>query len=321
MNKDLCIVLTARMGSTRLPGKAMADVNGRPLIYWILRRLQGVGNVVLGITHEPDDDALVGIADAMGIPVTRWAKGDVVGTIDAAYKQHYKDSRFLLRALGDMPWLATDLVDRACRVMRKYDAEAFAWALQPDSLPLYGAREFPYSISGWQKVVEHSTVREHSDIYFCEHRDQFKVVYHTPPKQIYQRPFYRVEVDYPQDLELVRAVAGRISMLAPLDKIINVLDTNSDIAKLNLSCTEKTGPSHLSYAVKRAWYHDLEGKPIVDWDDTVWTTPNNKSQPIFCKSGQCFLGLAEDGILFSKAGRIRGNAYLACGCGAGLVWK
>ena len=321
MNSDLCIVLTARMGSTRLPGKAMADVEGKPLLYWIIRRLQSLGNVVLGITTEPDDDALVGLADAMDVPVTRHIKGDVVGTIDEGYKPYYKDSTFILRALGDMPWLATDIVDRACRVMRKYDTEAFAWALQPDSLPLYGAREFPYTVAGWQKIVEHSKVREHSDMYFHENRDKFKIAYHTPPKQIFFRPFYRVEVDYPQDLALVRAVADKVSMLAPLDKIVAVLDKHIEISKLNLDCSEKTGPSHLAYTVKRQWYREMEGKPIVDWDDTIWTTPNNKSQPIFCKSGQCFLGLAESGILFAKAGRIRGNAYLSCECGSGLVWK
>jgi len=52
MNRDLCIIITARMASERLPGKALVDVRGQPLIYWIVRRLQAVGKVVLACVQD-----------------------------------------------------------------------------------------------------------------------------------------------------------------------------------------------------------------------------------------------------------------------------
>ena len=278
MNQDLCIVLTARMGSTRLPGKAMADVAGKPLLYWILRRLQSLGNVVLGITTEPDDDALVGLAGAIDVPVVRHTKGDVVGTIDKGYKTYYKDSTYILRALGDCPYLNTATVDRSLRVMRKYKADSFAWALAPGVLPIYGSSEFPYSLAAWQLINTHSSIREHVDTYFHNNRAKFNTAFHVPPptsSKLFRN--YRLEIDYPEDLELVRAVAKKVSMLAPVEQITDYLDRNSSVALLNHARTEITGPSiSYNYATQRSWLKQMAGKDIIDWDDTVWTSPSKK---------------------------------------------
>jgi spore coat polysaccharide biosynthesis protein SpsF len=322
MNKDLCIVLTARMGSTRLPGKAMADVNGRPLLYWILRRLSAIGNVVLGVTHERDDDALVGLADAMNVPVIRHPKDDVVGTVEAGYQKWFPHSTMILRGLGDCPFMNSVTITRAMQVMRKSKADSFAFALAPGVNPVYGSRETPYSIAGWQLINQKSTIREHVDYYFHEHRNEFNTIYHVAPP-VSSRLFrpYRLEVDYPEDLELIRAIAKDVSMLAPVEKIIDYLDHNSKVAMLNHACTEVTGPSCYDYATQRSWMKQMAGKDIVDWDDTVWTSPSKDSQPVFCKSGQCLMGLGDHGILHAKAGRIRGNAFLNCNCGSGLIWQ
>lgn len=319
MRSDLAIILTARMDSTRLPGKAMMDVNGRPLLYWIMRRLSAIGKVILATTKESSDDTLEALAINSKIPVYRGSTDDVISRIDGALCKYHPNARYVLRGLGDCPFMASEIIERACDVMYKTKSDAFVWTLSPSCFPVYGAREFPYSRDGWNTIVANSGQREHVDAYFHTNRSKFKIIYHEPPGNIYFRP-YRLEVDWPEDLQLIRKIASDMSMLSPLPKIISWLDTHGAAAKLNREKVEKTGPSVYEYETYRNWMKTMAGNPIMCWNNKLWEPPSENSTPIFCKSGQCFLGYGHNGILHTKDAIINGNAMLSCSCGSGLNW-
>jgi len=328
MLDNLAVILTARSGSERLPNKAMVDVAGYPLIYWVARRLSTMGKIALMTTDDPSDDTLAAYVSAMNIPVHRSAAAsnrDVVLGMDEALCKFYPSAQYVLRGLGDCPFLCADLVERATLIMDKYHAEAFVWALQPWVSPVYGCREFPYSRSGWQKIVVGSRgdaqCREHIDRYFALNRDEFDVVYHEPPSSIYFRD-YRLEIDYYRDLEMLRALATKTAVVAQTKAIIDTLDKNPEIALINRECVEKTGLSCYSYKQKREWAHLMRNKPIVGWDNITWKPPSGRAELIHCDSGQCWLGFAEHGVLHTRAGdQIKGDALLKCKCGAGRRWK
>mgnify|MGYP001617176243 CR=1 FL=1 len=320
MRNDLAIVLTARMNSTRLPGKAMSEVGGKPLLYWIIERLKTIGNVVLSATTDVADEPMLAIADICQIPHVRSKAGDVVSAMNVALQLHYPKAKFVLRGLGDCPLMAGELIERMCEVMQKQRAEVFQWALAPSILPVYGSRESPYSRAAWQRIVMHATVREHIDTFYHEHRGTFRTVYHEPPDNVYFRP-YRLEIDWLEDLQMFRAIADGISLRAPVTKIIKWLDNHQEVAMLNHMRVERTGPSCYTYETKRSWAHDMIGKGIVTWDDRVWYPPGDKAVPIMCKSGCCLLGYGDNGVLHTKDSQIVGEAYLKCQCGSGLHWQ
>jgi len=322
MVNGLCIVLTVRMGSERLPNKAMANVAGKPLTYWIIERLRDTGVIILATTKSTKDDVLAHLGTEIGIPVFRGSEDDVIGRVEGAVQAFYPQARYVMRGLGDCPFHATEIVERACRVMSKYDADGFVWSLRPHTWPVYGTREFPFSRRGWGIIVERAIVREHIDVYFHEHRHDFSVVYHEPPPAVYFRP-YRLEVDWPEDLELIRKVAEGVGMLAPLLDILAFLDQHQDIAELNRERVERTGPSTYNYEVKRAWMKAMRGQAIVGWDNKVWDVPSKEALPVFCSSGQCLLGLGDKGTLYMKDARITGDAWIDCKCGpgGGLRWR
>jgi len=324
MNNDLAIIATARMSSERLPGKAMRDVRGQPLIYWIVRCLSTITpNVVLATTREPSDDALAAFVEAMRVPVYRGSTNDVVARIDGALRAFHPDAKFVLRGLGDCPFMAGELVTRAVDVMRKRSGDAFVWALPPSVLPVYGAREFPFSRSAWQRIVANATgeEREHSDMYFHRNRKMFNILYHEPPVSAYFRD-YRLEVDWQEDLDLIRSIADRMALLSPLQDIIKYLDGDHRVALLNHERVERTGPSTVSQAERRSYYELMRGQPVVTWDDRLWQPPTDKAEPIFCNSGQCLLGYGDKGVLHRSTGdQIRGDAYVSCECGGGKRWK
>jgi len=311
------------MESERFPGKVLADVEGKPLMAWIVERLRPLGTVIVATTEAPGDDAIVDVAKAMGAPIYRGDTDDVVGRVDSAVKMHAPRAGFVLRALGDCPFMATELVQRAVKIMHRESAECFLWNIAPDAAPCYGAREFPFSRSGWEKIVKNARgpEREHSDLWFHKHRADFARIYHEPPPNGFFRS-HRTEIDWPEDLAMVRAVAKGIGMLAPMLEILGYLDAHPEVAALNRERVEKTGlVASYSYQERRAWMKAAEGQSVVTWDGSIWQPSDARAVPIYCQSGRCWLGFGSGGTLHGKFGRLQGRALLVCPCGAGRTWK
>ncbi len=295
-------------------------------MWWIVKRLSVVKDsiVIIATTQNKEDDALETMAREAKLPCYRHKDpDDVVGRISGVLEM-FPNAKYVVRALGDCPFMEPLILKEVVNTLDRFHTEAFSWMLPPENLPVYGAREFPYSIYGWGKINAASKgfEREHVDMWFNRHRDRFKMVYHEPPPSDYFR-LYRLEVDWPEDLELVRQVAKGPGMLASIPEVNRFLDDNPDVVALNSMRHEKTGPtiSH-TYRERRAWYKAMSGKPMVDWQGGVWNPPSPSATPVFCANGHCLVGYGHDGNLYTKEGHcIRGYSRIACACGAGKVWK
>ena len=107
-------VVQARMGSSRLPGKVMREVLGKPLIGYLFERLQAsrrIQKVILATTTHDSDDALVRYAASHGIEVFRGSENDVLDRIYQAVKA-YKP-KALVRVTADSPLSDHQLIDQA----------------------------------------------------------------------------------------------------------------------------------------------------------------------------------------------------------------
>jgi len=78
---DALIVLQARMGSTRLPGKSLRTIGERSILARCVERLLAgrAAPLLLATTMQPEDDALVEEASRFGVPVVRGSADDVLG--------------------------------------------------------------------------------------------------------------------------------------------------------------------------------------------------------------------------------------------------
>ena len=83
---DALVILQARMGSSRLPGKVLAPLGGRSLLAQCIERLLAarVGEVLVATTTRPEDEAVVAEAHAAGVAVIRGPVDDVLGRFVAA---------------------------------------------------------------------------------------------------------------------------------------------------------------------------------------------------------------------------------------------
>jgi spore coat polysaccharide biosynthesis protein SpsF (cytidylyltransferase family) len=106
-------IILARMDSGRLPGKALGDLHGVPLIEHSVRRARGVGGlaeVVLATTERAIDDSLCRYAQQMKMPVFRGSTDDVAKRVLDAASDFAAD--YFIRFNGDSPFLDRNLISR-----------------------------------------------------------------------------------------------------------------------------------------------------------------------------------------------------------------
>lgn len=106
------VIVAARTGSSRLPGKALLPLKGMPMVLFLLRRLlvsRLAKQIVFATTTLADDDFLSQLVARDGIPVFRGAHEDVVRRyVDAAEKFGME---FVVRVTGDCPFVDGETLD------------------------------------------------------------------------------------------------------------------------------------------------------------------------------------------------------------------
>lgn len=105
----VCVV-QARMGSSRLPGKVMMDLDGRPLLRFMLDRLANLDmDVVVATSDRTNDDPIVDCAVGAGVAIVRGSEKDVLGRFGVVLDECRPDH--VVRLTADCPLLDHHIVD------------------------------------------------------------------------------------------------------------------------------------------------------------------------------------------------------------------
>lgn len=197
----------ARLGSTRLPRKSLADIGGRPMAIRVADRLAQSGRVdaiAIATTVDPVDDALVHAAAAVGLHASRGPVDDLVRRLYLVSEE--LDADYLVRAWGDCPLLASDAVASAVDLCV---GESLAYV----SNCVFGNRTYPPGID--LEVYSRDALRyleqTATDPKAREFPAEFVIanVNHLPMKALQMNPDLsqlHLTVDYEEDLEAVRAI-------------------------------------------------------------------------------------------------------------------
>ena len=107
------IIVQARMTSTRLPGKIMKEVMGKPLLEYQIERMKRVKSadeIVVATTRNDADRVVVDICDRLSIPSSRGSEQDVLSRYYEAAKAFNAD--VVVRLTSDCPLIDPSAVDR-----------------------------------------------------------------------------------------------------------------------------------------------------------------------------------------------------------------
>lgn len=221
------VILQARMGSTRLPGKVLRMLGTRTLLAHCVRRLEAaaVGPVIVATTCLPADDAVAEEADRLGCQVYRGEQDDVLARYIGASQM--VPTRYVVRATADNP--AVD-IGSAGRLLHAVEHAGAEYGVE-QGLPYGGAVEV--IASGTLRRLADLTVdpadREHVTLFVKRHKFAFFSLTPDAPAEV-RRPDLRVTVDTLEDAAFMANVLDRVdadAAPAPLADIIAAIDLMS----------------------------------------------------------------------------------------------
>ncbi len=232
------------MTSTRLPGKVLLDLAGRPMLERQLERLRRskqIDEVVLAVTTNPDDDPLVALADRLGLRWYRGSEHDVLDRYAGAVRA--SGGELVVRITSDCPLIdpaevdvvISELTER--RATHDYASNSIEPAL-PRGLDCEAL---------WRDVLERmarmarsAAAREHVTWFgYGERPDLFAVHSVVRP---YDAADLRWTVDTADDLALVRRLYADLDLAdreLGVAELIAHVRAHPELAQLNAHVTQK----------------------------------------------------------------------------------
>ena len=169
------IVIQARMGSTRLPGKVLRDIAGHPLLEHVVKRLDNLQHkvqVVVATSIEQQDNSIVDYCSIQGTPCFRGSEADVLSRYYECAKEY--GFNHIIRLTADNPFTDINELDR---VIELHFKEGNDYTHSFGDLPLgVGAEIFTFQALERSYHEGHaSNHREHVNEYIQEHPENFKI--------------------------------------------------------------------------------------------------------------------------------------------------
>jgi glutamate-1-semialdehyde-2,1-aminomutase len=236
-------LIQARMGSTRLPGKVLADIGGHPMVWHVVNRLKqapSLDQIMVATSKESHDDELADFCQKNNIPCSRGKELDVLDRFYQAAKQFKAD--VICRITADCPLIDPQVVERVVSIFLKGDYDYVSNVLHytyPDGLDIE-VFSFKALEASWQEVSSQAE-REHVTLYF---RTSGKFRLANVENDDYPIDQYmRWTVDEPSDLAFVRAIYARLGegeKVFGLPDILQLLAQAPEIKEINkgIICNE-----------------------------------------------------------------------------------
>lgn len=203
------LFIQARMGSTRLPGKHLKLVLGRPVLSYLverIRRTQLVDEIVLATTTNPLDDLLVDFCKTERLAYFRGSEDDVLGRFLQASKAFKAD--IIVRISGDCPLIDPAVVDSVIYYFLRNDYDYAANTLNRTYPRGMDTEVFSrHSFERVAKDAKEPEEREHVTPYYYQHPDIFRL---GSVEKIHNDSHHRWTVDTEEDLALIRTVLEEV---------------------------------------------------------------------------------------------------------------
>lgn len=227
------IFITVRNGSTRLPDKALKNIQGIPTIEYVIKRVKHskiADKIVLCTTENKQDDSLVEIALRNNIDYFRGSEEDKLDRWRGAAQKF--DIEFFCTADGDDLFCDPVLIDMAFEQYVRNESDFIE-----SKKVITGAFTYGIKVSALNKVCEikDSDQTEMMWVYFTE-TGLFKCeeLENIPPKFI--RSDIRMTLDYQEDYDFFNTViekSGEKNNFLPLNEIVDILNKYPEINEIN----------------------------------------------------------------------------------------
>lgn len=200
---DVLGVLQARLSSSRLPGKVLMDLQGKPMIIQQLERIKEskhLGKVVVATSSESSDDRLAEVVTSFGYEIWRGPLDDVFARFTEV--ANHWPSNHLVRMTADCPLISPEVIDLVIDSHKKSHSDYTSNTL---------VRTYPrgldvecFSNSAFSRLADETLTPEELEHVTLGFHNRKDVYYRTSVEAAIDHSADRWTVDYPEDLEYVR---------------------------------------------------------------------------------------------------------------------
>ncbi len=229
--------IEARMTSSRLPGKVLAPLGGKPALEVMVERLRcipSIDEIVVATTSNETDEPVQALAERLGVGFWRGSENDVLQRVLDAARAHAAD--VIVEFTGDCPLIDPEIAGRVIDTYKTSGVDYVSNVLKR-SFPM-GMETQVFACS----VLEDVARRTQDD---QDHEHVSLYIYRNP--QIYSllnveadaeqaRPELRLTLDTKEDLAVISAIYEALAPRSPvfsLAEMLAFLDANPDIAAIN----------------------------------------------------------------------------------------
>lgn len=230
-------IIQARMGSSRLPGKVLMEIDGEPLLKIQLERIKQsklLDNIVVATTTQDDDNVIAEFVNSSGYKVFRGSELDVLGRYYHCAKQN--NATTIVRLTADCPLVDPLIIDQ---VIEKFihDKVDYCGNTVPPEFSSFpdGSDVEVFSFEALARAyaeVNDPHFREHVTFQFWRNSD------YSNSQLSHEENWskYRYTVDYPEDFIVIQHIIRNIhsrGIAGSTREIIDYLESDPDIKEIN----------------------------------------------------------------------------------------
>jgi spore coat polysaccharide biosynthesis protein SpsF (cytidylyltransferase family) len=235
--KKIVALIQVRMDSTRLPGKALLDVAGCPLIERVINNLcraQSLDEILIVTSNEPSDDPLASFAREKGVSIFR---GDKINVIRRFYDAAVSvDADVVVRVTGDCPLVSAEIIDHL--VERHINGDADYTSFDLTNTP-EGTEAEIISFSALEQTVKNwpdLSYSEYMTYYFTNNPEVFLINIEPVPLR-WEKPQYHLSIDTHEDLDMLCQIYQGMAVgpkeCVPLNALLDFLEANPEVSEVN----------------------------------------------------------------------------------------
>ena len=237
MGQRAVAIIQARMSSTRLPGKVLLPLAGKPVIWHVvdrLKRCERVERIVVATSLDASDDVLAEYLKAHAIECHRGNLENVLQRfLDVLRATQYS---LFVRVTADCPLIEPKFIDEQICALEQFDGDVIWLGQQTSVLEGQGVR----SARSLRYIHERSTSSEDQEhvgsIYLSRHPEEFRIVEMHIPREYCIRDV-RLTLDEDDDYKMFSEIYGSLWKDRPVDLLeaLEWLKANPGVTETNRS--------------------------------------------------------------------------------------
>jgi spore coat polysaccharide biosynthesis protein SpsF len=242
-NMKYLVTIEARMRSSRLPGKVLKPILGRPMLALMIERLQHartIDGIVVATTVNPADDPIAELAGELNVGCFRGSEEDVLARVLGA--AHCYGADVIVETTGDCPLNDPAIIDKVVSDYRIGGADFVSNTLQYSTPIGTDVRVFSTeSLAEIERTSQDPADHEHVSLHYWEHPEKYRlrnVATELPPEVT----DLRLTVDTPEDFKLVRQVFEELYPAKPIFSLADILELfqrRPDLPEINRAVRQK----------------------------------------------------------------------------------